>query len=66
MYEDYQYSKSSLKINIKDGKAFVSADVKESMKVQGQVMSGESKEELIIEMINGKALITNVVAYTSI
>jgi len=28
-------------------------------------MSGESKEELIIEMVNGKALITHVVGYTS-
>ncbi len=65
MYENYKYSKSNVKIKIQGRKAFVSADVRESMTVQGQNIAGESKEEITIELINGKPLITNMVGYTS-
>ena len=65
MYENYKYSKSNVKIKIQGSKAFVSADVRESMTVQGQNIAGESKEEITIELINGKPLITNMVGYTS-
>ena len=65
MYENYKYSKSNVKIKIQGSKAFVSADVRESMTVQGKNIAGESKEEITIELINGKPLITNMVGYTS-
>ena len=65
MYENYKYSKSNVKIKIQGRKAFISADVRESMTVQGQNIAGESKEEITIELINGKPLITKVVGYTS-
>ena len=65
MYENYKYRKSNVKIKIQGSKAFVSADVRESMTVQGQNIAGESKEEITIELINGKPLITNMVGYTS-
>ncbi len=65
MYENYKYRKSNVKIKIQGSKAFVSADVRESMTVQGQNIAGESKEEITIELINGKPLITDMVGYTS-
>jgi len=65
MYTNYKYSRSNVKIKIKGGKAYVTADVKESMTVQGQHVAGESKEEVTYELINGKPLITSVVGYTT-
>jgi hypothetical protein len=65
-YSDYKYSRSDVKINIKDNKAFVSAVVQESMTVQGQNVSGSSTEEVTIEMVNGKPLITKVLAHISL
>lgn len=64
-YTDYTYKKSNVVIKMQSGKALVTADVKESMTVQGQTMSGESKEEVVIEMINNTPMITKVVGYTS-
>ena len=65
MYTNYKYNRSNVKINIQGNKALVSADVKESMTVQGQNITGKSKEEITLEVINGKTLITSVVGYTS-
>ena len=33
--------------------------------MQGQQVSGESQEEAVQELINGKLLVTKIVAYTS-
>lgn len=65
MYKDYKYNRSNVKINIKGSKAYVSADVSESMTVQGKTISGNSKEKMIVEVINGKTLITSVTGYTT-
>jgi len=65
MYKNYKYSKSNVKINIQGSAAYVSADIKESMTVQGQDISGNSKEDLTIELVNGRVLITSVVAYAT-
>jgi phosphoribosylformimino-5-aminoimidazole carboxamide ribonucleotide (ProFAR) isomerase len=62
---NYEYSRSNMEIKIQGNKAFVSTNVKESMTVQGQNISGESKEEVTIELINGSPLITKVIGYTS-
>lgn len=64
-YENYKYAKSNVIIKIQGNIAFVTANVKESMTVQGKDVTGESKEEVTIELINGKPLITKVVGYTS-
>ncbi len=64
-YKNYKYTKSDVVIKIEGKKALVTANVKESMTVQGQNVSGESKEELTIELVNGKPLITKVIGYTS-
>ena len=64
--ENYSYKRSDLVIDIKDGKAVVSANVKETMTVQGQSLSGESKEVATVESVNGKLLFTNIVGHTSL
>lgn len=64
-YENYKYSKSNVVVKMQGDKAFVTADVKETMTVQGKSVTGESKEEVTIELINGKPLITKIVGYTS-
>lgn len=51
-------------IKIRENKAFVSALVQESMTVQGQIISGFSREVVTIELVNGTPLITEVVGYT--
>lgn len=65
MYDDYKYSKSNVKVNIQGQKTFVSADIKESMSIQGQNISGESKEQITLEFVNGSLLITDIIAYTT-
>ena len=63
-FSDYRYQRSNVKTQISGNKARVYADVVEKMTINGQTISGESQEEVTIEMINGKALITKVVGYT--
>lgn len=60
-HTNYQYKRSNLKIQIQGNKAAVSADITESMDINGQKLSGKSKEEVSIELIDGKPLITHVV-----
>lgn len=62
---NYKYSKSDVTIKIDGDKAFVSANVNESMTIQGQNISVFSKEKAVIELINGKPFITEIVGYTS-
>lgn len=64
-YSNYTYSKSDVVIKMQGDKSFVTNNVSESMTVQGSKMSGESKEEVTIELVNGKPLITRKVGYTS-
>jgi len=64
-YKNYTYTKSNVKIRMLANKAIVTSNVSESMTVQGQRMSGESREEVTVELVNGKPLITKVVGYTS-
>ena len=64
-YTNYKCSRSNVVTKIKHDKAYVSADIQESMTIHGQYLSGASKEEVIIELVNGKPLITEMVGYTS-
>jgi hypothetical protein len=64
-YKKYKYSRSNVRIEIRDNKAIVTADVRESMTIQGQNISGESKEEVTIELVDGIPLITEVTGYTT-
>ncbi len=63
--KDYKYSRSNEVIKISGNKALVTSDIKESMTMQGQNISVESKEEATIELIDGQPLITHVTGYTS-
>lgn len=65
MYQDYKYKRSNVKIDLQGNKAVVSADVSESMTVQGQTLAGVSKETVTIEVINGKPMVTRIVGHTS-
>lgn len=65
--QNYSYKRDNVKINIveKGKKAVVTADVIESMIVQGQNFTGNSTEEAVVELVNGKLLITSVTGNTS-
>jgi ketosteroid isomerase-like protein len=63
--ENYRYSRSNLKIDIQGNKAVVTADISESMTVQGRNIAAETHEEVTIEMVNSKPLVTNVVGHTT-
>lgn len=64
-YSDYKHSRSNTVIEIRDDKAFVTADILESMSIQGQTLSGETKEELTIELVNGNPQVTTMTGYSS-
>jgi hypothetical protein len=66
MSSDYSYTRSIVNIDIQSGKASVSSKVKESMTVQGQSLSGESREELVIEVVDGNFAITRIVGHTNL
>jgi len=65
IYKNYKYTRTNINIKIKNNKAFVTSNIKESMTIEGKNISGSSKEETTIELIDGKLLITKLVGYTS-
>lgn len=62
---NYKYHRSNTKIKITGDRAYVTSDVTESMVVQGQSISGKSKEETTIELVGGKPKATKIVAHTA-
>jgi len=62
--KDYRYQRSNTRIEITGGgrKAVVTADNIESMKMQGQPLTGISQVTLTVELIDGRPLVTSVVA----
>lgn len=66
MSQNYKYSRANMKIKLENpNRAVVTADVFESMTVNGQKISGSSKEEVYIELINDTPLITKIVGHTT-
>jgi len=63
-YGNYKYNRTNPKISLTGNKALITADIYESMTVQGQTISGNSKEEITVELINGNPRITKIVGYT--
>lgn len=63
-FTNYKYNRTNLKISLIGNKALITADIFESMTVQGRNISGTSKEEVIVELINGNPRITKIVGYT--
>lgn len=62
----YDHEVSNLDITIKDGKAFASMNVTETIEMNGQSQTGKSQENLTIELIGGRLIITGIVAFTSL
>lgn len=67
MAEEYSYKRENVNIKIIDQgkKAHVTADVIETVTIQGQKHSGKSKEDVLVEMIDGKPMITRITGETS-
>ncbi len=65
MFTDYKFSRSNLVIEMQENKAFVTVDTRESMIFQGQKISGQSKEEFTIEIVNGAPLVAGVITHSS-
>jgi hypothetical protein len=59
---NYMYRRTNQEIAISGSKATVTADVFESMIVQGQYVQAKSKEFWTLEKINGAFLVTGMVA----
>lgn len=59
---NYMYRRTNQEIAISGGKVTVTADVFESMIVQGQYVQAKSKELWTLEKINGAFLVTGMVA----
>mgnify|MGYP001070890524 CR=1 FL=1 len=62
----YEHETSNVKIRIKQGKAYVSMAVKETVGINGQTQVGNSQEDMTIELIQGKLMVTEIVAYTTL
>lgn len=59
---EYEYKRDNQSIVVSGGTATVSADVVESMVIQGQAFTSKSREVATIERVDGVPLITRIVA----
>jgi hypothetical protein len=59
---NYMYRRTNQEIAVSGSKATVTADVFESMIVQGQYVQAKSKEHWTLEKVNGVFLVTGMVA----
>jgi len=59
---DYQYSRTNEKISIDGDQATVTADIAGSMVVKGQEVKSRTRERATIESIDGKLMLTQLVA----
>ena len=64
-YEDYDYSQTINSIEVKGNKAYISSNSVETMTIQGKTVEAGSKEALVIELINGVPLVTEIKAVTA-
>jgi len=65
MYDSYEYNRSGLNVTLHGNQAFVTDTITEAIRVQGQSLTAVTKEEVTVELVGGKPMITNVVGYTS-
>ena len=64
-YSEYKYDRGNTKISINNDQAVISADITESININGQEMTGQSKEKVTVQIVDDKPKITKVVAFTS-
>lgn len=64
MFDHYKHSRSNVKIALHGSKAIVTDNVTESITSRGQSMTAVSKEEVVIQRVNGRPRITRIIAYT--
>jgi hypothetical protein len=57
---DYRYERTNQRIEIKEGRATVTADIVEAVTIGGQQMDTRSHETTIIEMVDGRLQATSV------
>ncbi len=62
----YDHEVSQVEITVKGNKAFASMRVTERMEINNEEKVGKSIENLTIELIGGKLVITGIVAFTSL
>lgn len=60
--EGYEYQRSNEKISIDGDQATVTADVIEKMVVQGRELEAKTRERATVESIDGKLMLTQLVA----
>lgn len=60
VYEDYQYQRVNQRIELQGDKAIISADVHESMTIQGQALATVTREKSTVAKQGGQLLILNV------
>ncbi len=61
--ENYKYSRSNLEIDFKGHRAIVTADIRESMTVKGRRISSDTREEVTMEILDARPLVTKVVGH---
>lgn len=66
IYDSYFLEASNIAIDFQGKKALVTSNVKESVTVQEKNIVANTKQQVIIELINETPLITSIVGYTEI
>jgi len=61
--KNYKYQRYNVNIEISNNKAITSFNAKESIQVENKTIDTYLKDQMLIEIINGKALITKVVSF---
>ena len=64
-YEDYDYSQTINSIEVKGNKAYISSNSVETITMQGRTIEAGSKEDSVVELINGVPLVTEIKAVTA-
>ena len=59
---DYRYARTNEKISIDGDQAIITADITETMVIQGREITAKTREKATVESIDGKLMLTQLVA----
>jgi hypothetical protein len=59
---DYQYARTNEKVSIDGDQATITAEVTESMVIQGREVTAKTRERATVENIDGRLMLTQLVA----